>query len=213
MPSSNVVPVNSALPWEELAAIPESYATAWTALDGNLAVAAGQTIVIRGATSALGQAAVNIAAQAGVRVIATTRNAARAAKLEKLGAKAAEMESPQLSAAHPRAHPARHRCGARDRRQQHAARFAVDGEAGAGGCASPGFSAAASPSPRSIRSRRCRAACSSASSAAPSSPASPQYPLSDIPFQTIVERAAAGVYPAKPARVFAFDQLHEKRTG
>jgi len=38
---------------------------------------------------------------------------------------------------------------------------------------------------------------------------SPQYPLSDIPFQTIVERAAAGVYQAKPARVFAFDQLQE----
>ena len=48
---------------------------------------AGQTIVIRGATSALGQAAVNIAAHAGARVIATTRNAERAAMLEALGAK------------------------------------------------------------------------------------------------------------------------------
>src|SRR5215470_9641544 len=46
VPASNVVAVDTDLPWEELAAIPESYATAWTSLHGNLALAAGQTIVI-----------------------------------------------------------------------------------------------------------------------------------------------------------------------
>jgi NADPH:quinone reductase-like Zn-dependent oxidoreductase len=71
VPASNVVPIESDLPWEELAAIPESYATAWTCLYRNLALAAGQTVVIRGATSALGQAALNIAVHAGARVIAT----------------------------------------------------------------------------------------------------------------------------------------------
>src|SRR5579863_81168 len=85
-PSANVVAVETELPWEELAAIPESYATAWTSLFGVLALNADQTIAVRGATSALGQAAVNIAAHAGARVIATTRNPSRAAMLEGLGA-------------------------------------------------------------------------------------------------------------------------------
>src|SRR5580704_12243672 len=87
VPTGNVVSVQSNLPWEELAAIPESYATAWTCLHTNLALTTGQTVLIRGATSALGQAAVNIAAHLGARVIATTRNPQRAAGLDSLGAK------------------------------------------------------------------------------------------------------------------------------
>src|SRR5882724_3015289 len=98
VPSSNVMPIKTDLPWEALAAIPESYATAWACLHGNLALGAGQTIVIRGATSALGQAAVNIAAHGGARVIATTRNAKRAAMLEMIGAKEILLETPELSA-------------------------------------------------------------------------------------------------------------------
>jgi NADPH2:quinone reductase len=54
VPASNVVAVDTDLPWEELAAIPESYATAWTSLHGNLSLAPGQIIAVRGATSALG---------------------------------------------------------------------------------------------------------------------------------------------------------------
>src|SRR5215469_4563925 len=96
-PSPTVLPVTTELPWEELAAIPESYATAWVCLHGNLALAAGQTIVVRGATSALGQAAVNIAAHAGARVIATTRNAKRVGTLEAIGAKETMIETPELS--------------------------------------------------------------------------------------------------------------------
>src|SRR5258708_7867418 len=98
VPASNVVPITTSLPWEELAAIPESYATAWACLYGNLGLGAGQTIVIRGATSALGQAAVNIAAQGGSRVMATTRNLKRAAMLEAIGAKDVLEETPELSA-------------------------------------------------------------------------------------------------------------------
>jgi NADPH:quinone reductase-like Zn-dependent oxidoreductase len=52
-------------PWTSLVAIPEVYGTAWSALFGNLDLRAGQTVLVRGATSALGQAAVNIAAGAG----------------------------------------------------------------------------------------------------------------------------------------------------
>ena len=53
--------------WAELAAIPETYATAWTCLFRNLEIAKGQTLVIRGATSSFGQAALNMAVNAGAR--------------------------------------------------------------------------------------------------------------------------------------------------
>jgi hypothetical protein len=46
-PPSNIE-IESNLPWEDLAAIPESYATAWTCLFRNLELARGQKLVIRG---------------------------------------------------------------------------------------------------------------------------------------------------------------------
>jgi D-arabinose 1-dehydrogenase-like Zn-dependent alcohol dehydrogenase len=71
---TGVVQMESDLPWEQLAAIPESYATAWTCLFRNLEITKDQTLLIRGATSALGLAALNLAVNAGVKAIATTRN-------------------------------------------------------------------------------------------------------------------------------------------
>ena len=84
-PVSNVALIESDLSWAELAAIPETYATAWTCLFRNLEIKEGQTLVIRGATSSFGQAAVNMAVNAGARVIATTRSRERFAMLEALG--------------------------------------------------------------------------------------------------------------------------------
>jgi len=86
VPASNVVPVSTALPWTDLVALPEVYATAWAGLHQNLGLRPGQTVLVRGATSALGQAAVNIAAEDGVSVIATTRSAGRADLLRGSGA-------------------------------------------------------------------------------------------------------------------------------
>ena len=37
----------------------------------------------------------------------------------------------------------------------------------------------------------------------------PAFPVSDIPLQAIVDKAAAGVYKAKPARVFRFEDIRE----
>src|SRR5262249_22843217 len=96
-PASNVALIESCLPWEELAAIPETYATAWTCLFRNLEIAAGQTLLIRGGTSSFGRAAINLAVNAGARVIATTRNRERFAELEKLGADRVELEGSGLS--------------------------------------------------------------------------------------------------------------------
>jgi NADPH:quinone reductase len=54
-------------------------------------------LVIRGATSAFGRAALNMAVDAGAKVIATTRNRDRFKMLEDLGAHRMELEGPNLS--------------------------------------------------------------------------------------------------------------------
>ena len=97
MPRSNVCAIQRDWPCEGLAAVPESHATAWTALMSILGVAARQVILIRGATSALGQAAVNLAVHAGAHVIASTRKADRVSLLRQLGAQEVLLESPELS--------------------------------------------------------------------------------------------------------------------
>ncbi len=96
--AANVVALDSNLPWAQLAALPETYATAWTCLFRNLNLAAGQTLVIRGATSSFGQAAAKLAVNAGARVIATIRDRRRFAMLEGLGVVRAELEAPDLAA-------------------------------------------------------------------------------------------------------------------
>ena len=96
-PASNVAPIESDLPWAELAAIPETYATAWTCLFRSLEIAKGQALVIRGATSSFGRAATNMAVNAGAHVIATTRNEKRFGTLRDLGAARVEIEGPDLS--------------------------------------------------------------------------------------------------------------------
>src|SRR5271155_5893154 len=95
--AANVAQIDADLPWSTLAALPESYATAWTCLFRNLEVSAGQTLLIRGATSAFGQAALKMAVAAGARVIATTRSRERIAMLENLGASRVELERRDLA--------------------------------------------------------------------------------------------------------------------
>ena len=85
------------LPWEELAALPESYATAWTCLFRDLELVKGQTLVIRGGMSSFGQAALNMSVNAGAEVIATTRKGDPLEQLESLGARRVEFEGPDLS--------------------------------------------------------------------------------------------------------------------
>ena len=36
-----------------------------------------------------------------------------------------------------------------------------------------------------------------------------EFPLSEIPFQTIIDRVAAGTYKSRPARVFEFGEIQE----
>ena len=97
VPASNVTSIESDLSWEELAALPESYATAWTCIFQNLELSSGQTLLVRGGTSSFGQAAINLAVNAGAKVITTTRNLDRAQMLLDLGVHRVELEGPNLS--------------------------------------------------------------------------------------------------------------------
>lgn len=38
---------------------------------------------------------------------------------------------------------------------------------------------------------------------------SPDFPVSEVPMQTIVDRVEAGLYQAAPARVFRFEEIRE----
>lgn len=75
VPASNVFVIETSLSWVDLAPIPESYATAWHCLHENMAIQTGDSVFVRGGTSALGQAAINIASNIDdVRVIASSRS-------------------------------------------------------------------------------------------------------------------------------------------
>ncbi len=74
VPTAHVIPIKTTLPWATLAAIPETFLTAWGSLVAALQVQNGQTLLIRGGTSALGMAATSLAKDMGLTVLATTRN-------------------------------------------------------------------------------------------------------------------------------------------
>jgi NADPH:quinone reductase len=205
VPSSNVAAIKTDLPWEDLAAIPESYATAWTSLCGILAVKAGQAVLIRGATSALGQAAVNITAGIGARVIATTRNAKRGPTLESLGAKDVLLESTELSRRvrerHPQGIDAVLDIVGNTTVLDSLAMLRRGGEACLVGFLGGGGPLSLEPvfqMPSGVRFSVFASAIVTGNA---------EFPLSEIPFQDIVDRVASGAYRAKPAEVFRFEDI------
>ena len=72
-PVSNVLAVETNLSWHELAAIPQAYLTIWGALDKNIGIKEGQSLLVRGGTTTLGLAAITYAKARGLHIIATTR--------------------------------------------------------------------------------------------------------------------------------------------
>jgi NADPH:quinone reductase len=203
--ASNVALIESDLPWADLAAIPETYATAWTCLFRNLDIVRGQTLVIRGAASSFGQAALNMAVDAGVRIIATARGRERVGLLEQLGAERVETEGPDLS-------------------QRIAEAKKLDAVLDLVGNSTILDSLA--------MLRRGGRACLAGwlgglAPIADFNPllqmasgvyltffgsfvfGTPQFPLSDVPLQKIAEQVAAGRLKAKPTRVFRFDEIRE----
>lgn len=208
VPASNVVPLDTTMPWEELAALPESYATAWTCLQRNLALKRGDTVLIRGATSALGQAAVNIAAQAGAHIIATTRNPARFASLQALGAHETGIEAPALAeeirARHPRGIDAVLDLVGTSTLLNSLRAVRPDGRVCMAGFLGGGAPIAAFDPLMQMPSGVHVSFFASAFTFG-----NADYPLADIPLQATVDRAASGAYKAKPARVFRFDEIQD----
>ncbi|KAJ7491138.1 GroES-like protein [Mycena latifolia] len=88
-PLDNIVPIPhelvAKLGWARLAAMPETYATAWSCLFGSLKIQPGDRLLVRGATSALGLAAVKLAVNKGAIVTGTGRTPERAEGLKALG--------------------------------------------------------------------------------------------------------------------------------
>src|SRR5256885_9256530 len=77
----HVLPIRTTLPWDVLASLPETYLTAWGSLIEAMEVQAAQTLPIPGGTSSGGMAAASLAKGMGLRVLATTRDAAKTASL------------------------------------------------------------------------------------------------------------------------------------
>jgi NADPH2:quinone reductase len=204
-PVSNVALIEADLPWAVLAAIPETYATAWTCLFRNLEIQKGQLLVIRGATSSFGQAALKMAVNAGVRAIATTRDRDRFAMLEKLGAERCEIERRDLSKHIPEAKR-------------------IDSVLNLVG------NSVVLDSLAMLRrgGRSCLAGWLGGLDPIPDfNPllqmasgvyltffgsfvfGTPGFPLSDVPLQQIAADAAAGRLDVKPVRVFRFEEIRE----
>jgi NADPH:quinone reductase len=200
-----VAQIESNLLWEELAALPESYATAWTCLFRNLELVKGQTLLIRGATSSFGLAALNMAVDAGAKVIATTRSRDRFKKLEDLGAHRGELEGPDLSWRITEA-------------KQIDSILDLVGN---------------SVIPDSLRILRCGGRACLAGWLGGLAPISdfnpllqmasgvyltffgsfvfgtPGFPLSDVPLKEIASKVEQGRFNAKPSRVFRFEDIRE----
>lgn len=81
LPRRIVFPIESDLDWATLGAVPETYFTAWGSLFECLRLQPSDTLLIRGATCALGYAAVQVARALGSRVIATTHRESKLALL------------------------------------------------------------------------------------------------------------------------------------
>jgi NADPH:quinone reductase-like Zn-dependent oxidoreductase len=86
VPRDHVLPVRTSLPWDVLAALPETWLTARGSVVEAMGVAAGYTLLVRGGTSSVGMAATSLAKHRGVRVLATTRAESKAAALRANGA-------------------------------------------------------------------------------------------------------------------------------
>ena len=195
-PVSNVAAIESDLSWADLAAIPETYATAWTCLFRNLEIAGGQTLVIRGATSSFGQAAVNMAVNTGARVIATTRNRERFGLLEGLGVERVEVsETKRLDAVLDLV--------GNSTILDSLAMLRRGGRACLAGWLG-GLAPIADFNPLLQMASGVYLTFFGSFVFG-----TPGFPLSDVPLQAIAGDVAAGRYKAKPSRVFRFEDIRE----
>ena len=202
---SNVARIDSELPWSQLAALPETYATAWTCLFRNLSLTAGQTVVIRGATSSFGQAAVKMAVAAGARVIATTRKRERFTLLAQLGTSRVELEAPDLAT---RIVDAQQIDAVLDLVGNSTILDSLDMLRRGGTACLAGFLGGLAPIPDFNPLLRMPSGVNMNFFGSFVFGA-PGFPLSDVPLQDIAQQVADRRLDARPSHVFTFNEIHE----
>jgi NADPH:quinone reductase-like Zn-dependent oxidoreductase len=85
LPDELLMSVSTSLPWATLAALPETYLTAYGSLQA-LGVRDGQgVLLVRGGSSSVGMAALSLARSRGLTTIATTRSQDKASALREAG--------------------------------------------------------------------------------------------------------------------------------
>lgn len=82
----HALPIPAGLDFVQAAALPETVFTVYANVFMHGRLAAGETLLVHGATSGIGVAAIQMAKAAGARVIATSRGAEKAAAARRLGA-------------------------------------------------------------------------------------------------------------------------------
>ena len=85
-PEANVLPMPPGLTFEEAASVPLVFLTAWHMLLTRAQLKPGEDVLVLGAGSGIGSAAIQIAKLIGARVIATAGSAAKLTKARELGA-------------------------------------------------------------------------------------------------------------------------------
>lgn len=98
LPKSILYPFQSKLSWEQLGAIPEMFQTVHGSLYLSLRIQKSETLLIRGGSSSIGMLATQMAKNAGVTVIATTRNPGKESLLLSNGANHVLIENGHLAA-------------------------------------------------------------------------------------------------------------------
>ena len=88
VPEENVFPKPRRLSWQEAAALPLAGLTAYRALFGVAALQADETVLILGAGGGVSTLAVQLAAQAGARVLVTSSSPQKIERVRELGAEA-----------------------------------------------------------------------------------------------------------------------------
>ncbi len=85
----NLFPKPSSLSWEEAAAFPLTFLTAWRMLTTRARLGVGEKVLVVGASAGVAVAAIRIARHLGARVFATSRSEAKRKRALEIGAEAA----------------------------------------------------------------------------------------------------------------------------
>jgi NADPH:quinone reductase-like Zn-dependent oxidoreductase len=88
VPGRNLYRKPAGLSWEEAAAFPLTFLTAWRMLTTRARLAAGETLLVIGAGAGVAVAAITIGRHLGARVFATSRSEQKRVKAAELGAEA-----------------------------------------------------------------------------------------------------------------------------